>query len=376
MGLLRSLLALSVVIYHARPGSTLLVGGPNAVRCFYVISGFLISYVLVERRQYASVRSFYLSRYLRLYPIYVVVALLALAAALLMHQEHFLAVYRDSPPSAIAVLVLTNLFLIGQDWIMFLGVQHHALVPVANFNHSDVALYQGMLIHPAWTLGIELSFYAIAPFVLPRRKLIYALLLGSLLLRWYLVHLGLGTRDPWSYRFFPTELALFLAGALAQQWLLPWFAARDAAHRGIWSLAGTLALIALCALYYELSLPSHLAVFVLMGAFIALVPLAFLFQRRHEFDVKLGELSYPIYIVHWLVLSVTGHVLRRLGVLAPWVWILVVLLTTIAAAMVLNKLVGEPFERLRVRLRGAGSPDPRRRWRGSIPLAPVEAGRG
>jgi peptidoglycan/LPS O-acetylase OafA/YrhL len=376
MGLLRTLLALSVVIYHARPNSTLLVGGPNAVRCFYVISGFLISYVLVERHQYASLRAFYLSRYLRLYPIYVVVALLSLGAAVTMHQEHFLAVYRQSPPAAVAVLTLSNLFMIGQDWIMFLGVQHHALVPVANFNHSEVPLYQGMLIHPAWTLGIELSFYAIAPFVLPRRKLVYALLIASVLLRWYLVHLGLGTRDPWSYRFFPTELALFLAGALAHQRLLPWFAGRDAAHGGIWSLAGTLALIVLCTFYFELALPPAVGALLLMLAFIALIPLAFLFQRRHAFDARLGELSYPIYIVHWLVLWAVGYVLHRWGVFGTDPWVAAVLLSTIAGAVLLNKFIGEPFERLRGRLRGLPAQGSARIRAAAAPIAPVGAGHG
>lgn len=58
MGLLRTILAISVVLAHSigfvsigfRSNVGLLVGGQNAVQIFYMISGFLISYVLVEKK--------------------------------------------------------------------------------------------------------------------------------------------------------------------------------------------------------------------------------------------------------------------------------------------------------------------------------------
>ncbi len=53
----------------------------TAVQAFYVMSGFLITMVLAERREYA--RAFYMSRYLRLWPTYAVIA----ACATLGRQE-------------------------------------------------------------------------------------------------------------------------------------------------------------------------------------------------------------------------------------------------------------------------------------------------
>ena len=80
MGLIRTLLALSVVLAHVDLGTgPRLVGGVLAVQMFYLISGFLISFVLVETSNYTSVRSFYVNRMLRLFPIYLVVACAALA---------------------------------------------------------------------------------------------------------------------------------------------------------------------------------------------------------------------------------------------------------------------------------------------------------
>src|SRR5580700_8718570 len=80
MGVVRFLLALCVVVTHA-PGGTILgvrlLNGIVAVQSFYVISGFLITMILNERKQYRKISNFYLSRYLRLWPVYIIVALLS-----------------------------------------------------------------------------------------------------------------------------------------------------------------------------------------------------------------------------------------------------------------------------------------------------------
>jgi peptidoglycan/LPS O-acetylase OafA/YrhL len=81
MGTLRTLFAIAVVFAHSF--GNLLVGGRNAVQLFYMISGFLISFVLVERNAYPDVKSFYINRYLRIYPIYLVIATLTLIAFIL-----------------------------------------------------------------------------------------------------------------------------------------------------------------------------------------------------------------------------------------------------------------------------------------------------
>lgn len=74
MGILRTLFAISVVFAHSY--GYVFVGGRNAVQLFYMISGFLISYVIVEKKVYSRVINFYVNRYLRLYPIYIAVAFL------------------------------------------------------------------------------------------------------------------------------------------------------------------------------------------------------------------------------------------------------------------------------------------------------------
>ena len=83
MGLIRFLLAMSVVAAHSAPilGSTL-VGGKIAVQSFFLISGFYISLILNEKYP-AGLQGnllFYGNRFLRIYPIYWAVLLLTAAA--------------------------------------------------------------------------------------------------------------------------------------------------------------------------------------------------------------------------------------------------------------------------------------------------------
>ena len=129
--------------------------------------------------------------------------------------------YDDLPLSARLFLILSNLFIVGQDWLMFFGIEHSSLLFTGSFAHSDVPLYQGLLVPQAWTLGVEITFYLVAPFVLRSPRRLLALLAASLALRAVLIATGIGLNDPWTYRFFPAELALFLAGALSHQILLP-----------------------------------------------------------------------------------------------------------------------------------------------------------
>jgi peptidoglycan/LPS O-acetylase OafA/YrhL len=351
MGTLRTVLAISVFFTHAWPGASVLVGGRYAVQLFYVISGFLISYVLVEKKAYPHVKSFYLNRYLRLYPIYLVVAIISSIALIASHHASFIDVYRNSPPSAVTLLTLSNMFVFGQDWIMFLGVHSHHLALVSDFKNSDVLLFEGLVIHQTWTLGVELSFYLIAPFVLPRRNLIYALLVFSVGLRVYLLRTGLGFRDPWTYRFFPTELALFLSGSLSHQLLLPLYRRIAAPLQSRLAATATLSIILIVFSFYLVPLSETLKAIVLFATFILLVPLTFLFQNSHRTDAWIGNLSYPIYVCHILIFRFLSVGAAHLGHVEPRVLAIVGAVFVVGFAVILDRSIAQPFESIRRRFR-------------------------
>ena len=132
MGAIRLFLAYGVVFGHeceyavnfqisCDTGWMLNVIGGRAVVFFYIVSGFLMSYVLDSKypRTKAGTYQFYKSRFLRIYPLWwaiVVFSTVTLSAAWL-HR---------SPPG-----VFSAIFLFGSDW----------LVPFAHYPEADFGFF-------------------------------------------------------------------------------------------------------------------------------------------------------------------------------------------------------------------------------------------
>lgn len=356
MGILRVLLALAVVFAHTPAADSLpvLMPGSDAVRVFYIISGFLISYILETNKNYRNAATFLENRFLRLYPIYWVVAALTLVAHLVADRAFF-ARFAAMPFAALALVVVSNVVLFGQDWVMFAGVRGGHLVFNGQSSNSDVLLYRALLVPQAWTLGIELTFYLIAPFVLRRRKLLLLLLAMSLLLRAALVLNGVGLKDPWTYRFFPTELALFLLGALSHKVLLPLYESRLKASIRRTSIIATSGLVVYTVLFNGIPLPWLVKEFILLTSFLVLLPFTFVFQNAVKPDRWIGEISYPLYIGHVIVIEIVSLVLAKLHVKSPFSVTLYSVTLAILFAMFLNQFVNKKVERVRARIRNRGT---------------------
>jgi peptidoglycan/LPS O-acetylase OafA/YrhL len=350
VGLLRTLFALSVVLDHSPFNQgNLLVGGRLAVQLFYVISGFLISYILVTNDAYRSTPRFYGNRLLRLFPSYAVVAVVALALNVVANPEFF-DVYRRSPPSADLFLILSNLFIFGQDWIMFAGVKSGVLSMTGNYADSDVPLYQGLLVPQAWTLGIELSFYLIAPFILRSMRLVVALFLASLALRVVLLYAGVAQSDPWSYRFFPLELALFLAGALSHRLLLPAWQRLSRRFHYLPELATAL-FVVYALFHFSVTINHNLRDALALAVFTAILPLTFIYQGRHLLDKKIGQLSYPIYISHSVAILLVQEATTWLGVKNALAVSLLNAFFSVMLAVLLWRAVDSRIDKVRERVK-------------------------
>ncbi|MEO3691065.1 acyltransferase family protein [Roseateles paludis] len=300
MGSLRLLLALAVVVLHCGV-HRVLTGGALSVQIFYMISGFLITHVLLSKPVYQSYGTFLKSRWVRIYPIYAVVAL---ASWLSIHvlTSTGMPGWDALPLQAKLMLVLANLFILGQDWVMFFTADERGLVFTSNFWQSSPKLYTFLLVQQAWSLGVELSFYLIAPFIVRRKLWVLGLLVASLGLRVVLLKLVVGWSDPWTYRFFPTELALFLLGSAAWHWLLPLWR-RLSERRGKVALAmATAVLLVACAGFGSVVWPDWTKGPLLIALATLTLPAAFLFSSGHAWDRELGELSYPLYLCHTLVI--------------------------------------------------------------------------
>ena len=121
---------------------------------------------------------------------------------------------RIDAPGAL-LLFGSQIVLLGSDLTQFFTLQNGSLSFIHDFNHGEGTLATGLVIPPAWTLEVEFAFYLVAPFIVRRSaRAIAAVLFASLALR-LILQFGFGLQDdPWSYRFFPSELAVFLVGAL------------------------------------------------------------------------------------------------------------------------------------------------------------------
>jgi peptidoglycan/LPS O-acetylase OafA/YrhL len=356
MGLLRFLLAIAVVLAHSSPicGFSF-VGGSVAVEAFYIISGFYMTLVLNEKYIGAnhSYKLFISNRLLRLYPIYWLVLFFTVLSSVVLTiytKERdlgdfniYAAYWEHMSFGSFLFLVFTNLFLFFQDIVMFLGLNTKTggLFYTANFWETTPKLYQFLFIPQAWTIGVEIAFYLIAPFIV-RRKLIIIipLIIISLLLRVFLrYHLGLKD-DPWTYRFFPTELVFFLLGIVSYHLYkkLLGLDIKEIYLKMIWCV-----ILGFTVIYSFLPDPDSHNGYLYLSLFFISLPFIFILTKNWKRDSYIGELCYPIYISHLLVLSIINLLkIKLIGGLG-----LNLVLMTIVFSIFLNEMVAKKIEKFR-----------------------------
>lgn len=353
MGLIRFLLATSVVIAHT--GGVLfgmhLVGGRIAVQTFYVISGFYMSLVLNEK-YYNKKNSYFLflsSRFLRLFPLYWAVLLLVILYTFIVRVagvpdfsavQSYVQYIASIKLSSLVFLFVTNLFIFFQDWVMFMGVS----LDTGKLFFSNLPLSitpstsQFLLVPQAWSIGVELTFYLLAP-LLVKRSLRWILLCMALSvsLRAGLMIVGL-TADPWTYRFFPTELVFFLLGTVSY---LIYKKIRLMQLKAIYFKIAFGLVLALLVLFEFIHFTLFGYIFILI--FSVLLPFIFLYSKNWKLDSYIGDLSYPIYICHIFVLSMY----QSAGFGISNTTSLLVLASTIVLSVVLNETISKRIEKIR-----------------------------
>jgi len=354
MGVIRLLLAISVVMAHAGPVFGIsLVGGQVAVQAFYIISGFYMTLVLNEKYigKNNSYKLFISNRFLRLYPIYWVVLLMTVGLSLLTgiwtHGEYWLKFqpfvnhYQDLSISSFMYLLFANIFLVGQDWIMFMGLNtaNGQFFFTTNFWETEPQLWSFLFVSQAWTIGVEITFYLIAPFLVRRKPLvIIGIILLSLFIRLILVNKGLD-QDPWSYRFFPNEILFFMLGNLSYRM----YKKIELATINTRYLSGVLGFLILSTLFYN-SIDFSFKMQTYLFVFFLILPFIFKLTKKNKMDQWIGDLSYPVYLSHMLFILVIAKLQPLVNILGKG---LTVTILAILISILLNKYVAKPIENLR-----------------------------
>lgn len=282
---LRSIAVLSVIIFHLN--KYWLPGGFIGVDMFFVISGFLITGIILARKHQNefSLISFYTSRIKRIVPAYLVlIIVIALCAAILFVPKDFDA-FRASVKSVLYFNSNT-----------FFAKQHDYFGP---------AVHELPLLH-TWSLAIEMQFYLLLPVLLlltPRRWLIPSLLLlTAVLLGWSEFRLH-GEHQQRVYFSLLARIPEFLFGSLAA--LVPRKdissgKANLMAAASVLLIAGSFAFIA-----EGRTFPGLMAIPACLGTSLLLLSRNSLVNRILALKplVFIGTLSYSLYLWHWPILA-------------------------------------------------------------------------
>lgn len=356
MGTLRILLALWVVAVHGDAFFGMkITQGWAAVQCFFIISGFYMSLILNEKYTGSgSVKVFLSQRFFRLLPTYWAVLLLTLAVTglawgwwghalppLLMWQEHAPVLGVGNVP----LFASANILLLGHTELLFLGMDpaDGSLHLVANFLHTDPWVWRFTFIPQAWSIELELLFYVLAPFLVRRPlPVILGVMALSFAVRGVCYVVFKLTFDPWTYRFFPNELALFLMGAVSYRIYRAAWRERLAEGLWLWGLYGVFFLYTLG--FSFIPLPGQIKAWPYYGLATVTIPFLFAQTKNWRWDRYIGELSYPVYLIHFLVVWICEAALP-----AAWQWnrSLWAMAGSLLLSLLLSWALIEPLERWR-----------------------------
>lgn len=322
---LRALAAGLVLLYHAR----VIDGGYLGVDIFYVISGFLITGLIVkEVRNTGSLnlKAFYLRRAKRLLP------------------------------ASFLVLIATALI---SWWVMPVTARHDlgkhiagAALYISNFlfafwgnDYQNLNAVPPVVVH-YWSLAVEEQFYLFWPllifFIMKRfgeRTLFYSISAITLLSFFYSLYLT-SASPVWAFYILPTRAWELGVGALLLYLPKSLFQSRAIA------LASFL-LLTYCSLTFNdltpfpgtAALAPVLATGYLIGG-IAVWPGFIRWVGNWRMSQWLGAISYPLYLWHWPALVLPAI---YLGTSLTWWQRLLCIALTVLLADLTHRYIEEPL---------------------------------
>ena len=205
-------------------------------------------------------------------------------------------------------------------------------------------LSQWLIVGPAWTLGLEMTFYIIAPFIIKKKLRILIFIFISAFFRLFLIKEGLYKSQPWSYMFFPSELHLFLLGTLSHLVLSGLYIKIFKKNYLFISKIFTYFFLIFIIFYPYIKIESGvIKIAILFFLFLLILPMLFCFQNNNFYDKSIGVLSYPIYICHEFIINI----LKFFFNLNQTTFIFLAIFCSIIFSIFLNIFVQKKFEGIR-----------------------------
>ncbi|MBI5503726.1 MAG: acyltransferase [Deltaproteobacteria bacterium] len=301
--------------------------GTYAVFGFYLLSGYLMTRVLHETYGYGprALGRFLGNRALRVYPAYwgamaVMVALLIAIPGVAGNQTAMVFLPGD------AAQWLYNAVILGID-----------------------VDYIPRLVPPSWSLHLELVFYIMLGLGLSRTRTTTALWLAASVAWTAYANL---TDIPFGDRYASVLGASLPFAAGAGVYYLPRLPTGTANRVGLLAAAAFFlhALIAGLA-YASTSGVAFYASLALTTIAVTVLRDARTQPRWRRLDTRLGDLAYPIFLLHMAVAYFVQWVFPAAAT-PPRLWFLTTMPPLLLASVLLNRLVEKPIEKARVKVRG------------------------
>ena len=365
---LRAIAVTAVVLYHL--GISWLPGGFLGVDLFFVISGYVITRLILDsinKSGALDLRAFYWARLRRIYPGFLFMVFSTII---------FIGVWA---PEAI------KRFLADLPYALT-GLMNWALVA----RHQDYfeSIGRPPLLQHTWSLAVELQFYLIWPVILltvlkyfgkanvARAALAIAMFSGAALF-FVSLQLDAANSQQVSHIYFGTDthsLGLFLGSALAVSWIPQNLSANIEKRAqdvidGI-GVAGLIGLIATFLFIDENNATLYKIAFPLAGIFGCLVIISLVHPASRFAPIIssapftwIGQRSYGIYIWHWVVFQVTRPSVDLTG--QTWALYLARVLLVLALADISLRWIEIPFRQGNIQnwIRGIKYRAPRERLR-------------
>lgn len=343
---LRAIAVTAVVLYHL--GISWLPGGFLGVDLFFVISGYVITRLILDSINQSSaldLRAFYAARLRRIYPGFLFMVVCTIIFIGVWAPEAIKRFLSDLP------FALTGTI----NWLL-----------VARHQDYFETVGRPPLLQHTWSLAVELQFYLIWPIILlgvlkyfgkkniARIALVIAMVSGTTLF-FVSLQLDQSNAQQISHIYFGTDthsLGLFLGSALAVSWI-PQNLSADIEKRaqdvidGI-GVFGLLGLISTFLFIDESNASLYRIAFPLAGIFGCLVIISLVHPASRFAPIIstapfrwVGQRSYGIYIWHWVIFQVTRPSVDLSG--QTWALYLARVLLVLALADISLRWVEIPF---------------------------------
>ena len=343
---LRAIAVTAVVLYHL--GITWIPGGFLGVDLFFVISGYVITRLILDSINQSSaldLRAFYAARIRRIFPGFIFMVICTIIFIGVWAPEAIKRFLSDLPYALTGTI----------NWLL-----------VARNQDYFETIGRPPLLQHTWSLAVELQFYLIWPIILltvlkyfgkkniARIALIIAMISGTALF-FVSLQLDQANAKQISHIYFGTDthsLGLFLGAALAVSWIPQNLSANiEKRAQDVIDAIGVVGLLGLISVFLFIDQSNaslYRIAFPLAGIFGCLVIISLVHPASRFAPLIstapfrwIGQRSYGIYIWHWVIFQVTRPSVDLSG--QTWALYLARVLLVLALADISLRWVEIPF---------------------------------